>query len=111
MPLGIGCDIVANQRLTNKSRAFIEHILVSEEITIYNSLNEAKRLTFLTGRFAAKEALIKAFNSIKKINFLDICILINEDGSPAPAIKTDEQYQVSIAHEQDYTIAYAIVFK
>lgn len=99
--MNIGCDIVKNERLKNKSETFIKKVLTEKEIDLYNH----EGLEFLTGRFAAKEAIMKCLDNTKEIDPLDIEILKNEDGSPRCNI---ENISVSISHEKDYTIAFAI---
>ena len=101
--MNIGCDIVQNERLKNKSSRFIDLVLTSKEQLEY----QEKGLTYLCGRFAAKEAIMKCLKNTKSLNFLDIEILTQKDGSPYPNIKN---VKVSISHEKNYTIAMAIVY-
>ncbi|MCX4249595.1 MAG: holo-ACP synthase [Bacilli bacterium] len=102
--MNIGCDIVENKRLENKSDRFVSKVLTEKEIALYKS----EGLEFLTGRFAAKEAIMKCLDNTKEINPLDIEVLKNKDGSPSCNIKN---VKVSISHEKDYTIAFAIKIK
>lgn len=97
----IGCDIVKNKRLENKDQRFIDLVLTKNEQVLY----ELEGILFLTGRFAAKEAIMKCLNNTKKANFLDIEILKDEDGAPICNI---DDISVSISHENDYTMAVAI---
>lgn len=104
MRMNIGCDIVKNDRLKNKSNEFIDKILTSKEKELYNH----EGLLFLTGRFAAKEAIMKCLDNTKNIAFSDIEILKGKNGEPICNI---EDIRVSISHEKEYTIAYAIKIK
>lgn len=97
----IGCDIVENKRLKNKSQRFIDLVLTKNEQVLY----ESEGILFLTGRFAAKEAIMKCLDNTKEVNFLDIEILKDENGAPICNI---ENINVSISHENDYTIAVAL---
>ncbi len=101
--MNIGCDIVENKRLINKNQSFIDLVLTKKEQELFDQKGES----FLFGRFAAKEAIMKALPHTKEYHFLDFEILVSEDGSP---IVTDhENIKVSISHEKEYTIAVALV--
>ncbi len=99
--MNIGCDIVENKRLKNKDKRFIELILTKKEIEEY----KVKGLSYLCGRFAAKEAIIKALPNTKKLNFLDLEILNDKNGKPICNLKN---VAISISHEKNYTIATAL---
>lgn len=101
--MNIGCDIVENKRLNNIEKRFIDLILTKSEQSEY----KMRGLTYLCGRFAAKEAIMKAMTSTKEYNFLDFEILTNSDGSPY--VNGFNNIKVSISHEKKYTIAFAIV--
>lgn len=102
--MNIGCDIVENKRLENKSETFINKVLTDKEKVLYTK----EGLLFLTGRFAAKEAVMKCLDNTKNLAFTDIEILRNTDGSPTCNI---DNVKVSISHEKEYTIAYALKIK
>lgn len=99
----IGCDIVENKRLVDKSDNFINLILTDKEKELYQKRN---KIEFLSGRFAAKEAIMKCLPNTKEIKFTDIEILNKEDGKPYCNIKEIED--ISISHEKEYTIAVAL---
>ena len=99
--MNIGCDIVENKRLENKSKEFIDLVLTDKEKELYKENGHL----FLCGRFACKEAIMKALPNTKKISMLDIEVLKNEDGSPVCNI---EGIKVSISHEKNYTVATAL---
>lgn len=100
----IGCDIVENKRLLDKSEAFLNKVLTSKEKEIY--IRRRNSVEFLAGRFAAKEAIMKCLPNIENYNFNDIEILNNEKGKPYCNIKGIED--ISISHEKEYTIAVAL---
>lgn len=102
--MNIGCDIVENKRLENKSETFINKVLTEDEKVLYTK----EGLLFLTGRFAAKEAVMKCLDNTKKLTFTDIEILRDDNGSPTCNI---DNVKVSISHEKEYTIAYALKIK
>ena len=99
----IGCDIVENKRLSDKSENFIDKILTDKEKQLYKTRNN---IEFLAGRFAAKEAIMKCLPNIEKYTFTDIEILNDEKGKPYCNI--DDIEDISISHEKEYTIAVAL---
>lgn len=107
----IGCDIVQNSRMNNRSKDFINKILTEEELVIYNKYNNDKKTTFLAGRFAGKEAIIKAYSKIRELNYLDISIINDDNGAPQCLIDNNYEVLISISHEKEYSIAYSIVLK
>lgn len=101
--MNIGCDIVDNKRLKNKNQKFIDHILTINEQKEFTNRNEE----YLFGRFAAKEAIMKALPNTKELSFTDIEILTNSNGEPY--CSNIKNVKVTISHEKDYTIAFAII--
>lgn len=102
----IGCDIVENKRLIDKSDKFIDLVLTEKEKQLYNQRNKVE---FLSGRFAAKEAIMKCLPNTKELKFTDIEILNDESGKPYCNIEDIED--ISISHEKEYTIAVALYKK
>lgn len=105
MIVGIGCDIVEIKRVQRHQEGLAKKLLSEREYAIYRTLGEKRQLTFLAGRFAAKEAIFKACNETLVLSSIEV--LNDEQGKPICEI---EKYQVhiSIAHEDAYAIAYAI---
>lgn len=104
---GIGVDIVDINRIKLKD-SFINKILSCDEISIYNTLATDKRKKeFLAGRFASKEAIFKADNSVG-CPFNEISVLNDINGKPYSNI---DGVMISISHEKDYAIAYVISIK
>ncbi len=108
MIAGIGCDIVAIQRFGEKIDVLAKRILTNDEFTLFLNLSELRRPEWLAGRFAAKEAIVKAISQDLPIS--KISVLSTNGGKP---ICTIDGYiiHVSISHEKDYAIAYAIAEK
>lgn len=100
--MNIGCDIVYNYRLKNKSQRFVDLVLTPNEQKQYLK----KGYLYLCGRFAAKEAIMKVLKNTKCLNFLDIEILNNQTGQPYCNFKN---IKISISHEKDITMAVAIL--
>lgn len=111
----IGIDIVENNRMINKDELFIKRILSDKEFKIYiNFSNEQRRIEYLSSRFAAKEAVFKAYKKGEKdFNYKDISVLNDADGAPYIEMKNkkDESLEVSISHEKNYSVAIVIKTK
>ncbi|BDU67687.1 MAG: holo-ACP synthase [Candidatus Tyloplasma litorale] len=105
---GIGIDIVSKARiklLKNKTR-----FLNKDELEFLSKLkDEDSKMDFISGRWASKEAIIKASN--KKIKFYEISILNEDNGKPYVLFKNlkNDNIKISISHEKDYTVAFSII--
>lgn len=107
---GIGTDIVNIKRLQEKH---LKRVLTAPEIALYESFSsETRKHEFLAGRFALKEAIIKAVTSPEVIiQFQDLTILPNEFGKPVVTCEklNHLMFHVSLAHERDYAIGFCVV--
>ena len=114
--LYIGTDIVDVERIKasidNYSAKFVNKIFSPEEQEYCNS--KSKPEIHYSGRFAAKEAIIKAIKSSgfdQEFSFKNIKIINHSDGSPY--VKLDFKYKgdikVSISHTQTHAVAFAIL--
>ncbi|MFS0656915.1 holo-ACP synthase [Bacillus sp. 179-C3.3 HS] len=113
---GIGIDIVEIKRLAqvlSRQSRFPERILTLHEQDEYQTLNDKRRLEFLAGRFAAKEAFSKAYGTGigKQLSFHDI--EIQKDDSGKPYIKSvkiaDDKVHLSITHTKEYAAAQVLI--
>lgn len=111
MLLGVGCDIVEIQRIEKamEKESFLR-ILTTNEKKIYEQLEGKRKIEWLAGRFAAKEAVIKAVYRHKPYLLSQVEILSDENGMPLCHID-GLQIEVSISHEVNYAIAYAMAVK
>ena len=123
MIYGVGTDIVKIARIQEMKSlsAFTEKILSSKEMKIASSYNEKRLIKFLAKQFAGKEAVTKAFGTgiRKPILLKNIEILRDENGKPllnplGEVKKTMinlgiSKSHVSLADENDYAIAFAIL--
>ena len=82
--IGIGVDIVENNRFKEliKKKKFINRICSPEEINNFKKKNN--KISYLSKRFSAKEAFVKALGSgfRNKLCFNDISILNDRKGKP-----------------------------
>ena len=104
---GIGTDITRRDRMTFD---IAKRILSDSEIKIMNSYEgEEAQLRFASGRWAAKESIIKA--SSKEISFDQVEILKDADGKPYVKYSghLGVEFQISISHEDLYSIAFCIM--
>lgn len=107
MIIGVGCDIVQIDRIKQamKDERFLR-ILTSEELKLYSALTNERQVEWLAGRFAAKEAVIKAVSSHKNVVLSDVSILY--DNKRPVCVMDGIQIHLSISHEKEYAVAYAI---
>lgn len=106
MILGVGCDIVKIARMNDK---LATRILSEAEKERYETYEGQTAIEYLAGRFAAKEAIFKALPE-NDVTISQIEILSDEQGKPICSFK-EYIIHVSISHEKEYAIAYAIVEK
>ncbi len=80
---GIGIDICDTQKLKSKirnNRKFLKRVFSAREIKYCK--NKRNSILHLAGRFAAKEAFIKAISIVNGINLNKIEIANNRNGMP-----------------------------
>jgi holo-[acyl-carrier protein] synthase len=110
---GIGIDIIELSRIQeiiNRQKKFIERILTEKEKQTFEQLSDRRKVEFLGGRFAAKEAFSKANGTGfgKQLSFLDI--EIDTDALGKPFIHKPEVHaHLSISHCKEYAIAQVII--
>ena len=124
--LGIGVDIIKNQRVRNliKNKIFIKRTFGKNEIKYSNKISNKE--SYFAKRFAAKEAFAKALGTgfRKNLNFKDVEVLNDKLGKPfySKSKKINsiiykqlkiKKYNLflSISDEKDYSIAFTILQK
>ena len=113
---GIGIDLIELNRIDKalkKNGRFVYRILTANETKKYESLHKYNRkLEYLAGRFAAKEAFAKATGKgIGKLSFKHIEVLNDENGAPKMHVSgydTNKVY-ISITHSKEYAVAQVII--
>ncbi|QDQ01099.1 holo-ACP synthase [Lysinibacillus fusiformis] len=112
---GIGLDIVEIERITKvmtRSSKFKNRILSEREQTLFATHSDTRKIEFLAGRFAAKEAFSKALGTGigKGCGLQDIEILRGEAGNPILYFKGElVNGFVSITHTKQYAAAQVIL--
>ena len=124
--LGIGIDIIKNQRVKSliKNKIFIKRTFGKNEIKYSNKISN--KVSYFAKRFAAKEAFAKALGTgfRKNLNFKDVEVLNDKLGKPfySKSKKINsiiykqlkiKKYNLflSISDEKDYSIAFTILQK
>lgn len=132
MIIGIGHDVVEVERIgailsRSAGTSFISRVLTPRErehalVHFGDELQNGRWVEYTAGRFAAKEAVVKAFGCGigAQTGFQDICVLPDEAGKPICELSKasydklgfDPQsitIHVSITHTQELASAFAIV--
>ena len=120
MHLGIGVDLIEIERIARAIERHGElflsrHFTKREREYCQTFQNQSERFA---GRFAAKEAIVKAFGTgiSEEISWLDIEILPDERGSPRVSLseRSREHFafshcHLSISHCKTVAIAFAMI--
>ena len=123
MVVGIGTDIIEIDRIKNSIQKFGEAFL--KKIYTYNEIvychSKANLYQHYAVRFAAKEAIYKAFppEGQKRLNWQSVEVFIDESGRPHVIYlnsakeleKAGYKVQISLSHSNSYAICVAIVVK
>ncbi len=109
----IGIDIVEFEEIKERlSDRFINRILSEQELVKYHQItNTDRKMAYLAGRFAAKEAYSKVYKKFEEpLNFKDVIILNDENGAPYIISKycPEDHVSVSISHSRNYAVAICI---
>ena len=102
---GIGIDLAKISRFEGQS-SLAKKILSPKEYQVYSTHHQPAR--YLAGRFAAKEAFIKAYHKSPLPDLNSIEVLHEGDGAPFILFKK-KTYLVSISHDGEYAIALVIM--
>lgn len=103
--MSIGIDLAFIPRFEGK-QALAKKILAEHEYEQYAS--HPRPAQFLAGRFAVKEAFIKAWNTLPMPDLASIEVHLGLHGKPYVTFQ-GEMYACSIAHDGDYAIATVII--
>lgn len=111
-----GVDIVDVGRVKSSIEKyqdkFLNKVFNKEEQDYCNS--KSNPFIHFSGKFAAKEAVMKAIFCSKKLNtigFRDISIINDKNGTPIVFIKghSEKSINISISHTNDQAVAFAIL--
>ncbi len=114
--IGIGIDLVEISRFQNSiaKSGFLQRCFCKSEIEYYQ---KSKKITYLAGRFAVKEATVKALGTglIQGLAFTDIEVIKLPSGAPNIVLRDKafelacslniKKWFVSISHTPNYATA------
>ena len=117
---GIGNDIVEIERIQKaieKNPKFRDRVFTPKEVEAVQE--KSNPYPSYAGRFAAKEAISKAFGTgVRGFKLTDMEILGDEMGKPVVTLKgklaekyMDYRLELSISHSRDYATAVAILLE
>lgn len=114
MITGIGVDIVEISRIQaawDRKPSFAQRILTQSELAYFEKVTGRRKIEFLAGRFAGKEAYSKALGTgLGCLSFKDIEILFNDQGQPVlTAQPKDSRALISISHSRDLCLAQVLL--
>lgn len=114
MIVGTGIDIIEIERLQKAldrwGEAFLTHIFNEEEIAYVKDKKFPAQ--HYAARFAAKEAVYKAFGDNRTLGWKDMTILNDKNGKPYCRLKNKDlkdEIFISISHTKNYAAASAII--
>ena len=123
MILGLGTDIVEVARIASSflqhGEKFLNRVLLPDEIAY--CLQHRQPAPFIAVRFAAKEAIAKAFGTGigAQLGWLDIEIFRRESGEPCVVLHGNgeklfsergvKKLHISLTHTENYAVATAIL--
>lgn len=105
---GIGTDILEIERLQRLDLERLAFKILTEQEREKIPIKPHRRYEFLAGRFAAKEAIAKAFGTGigQQVGWRDIEIIPNEKGQPQ--VRLSERVQEQLIAGQSYSIHLSI---
>ncbi|WP_276356696.1 holo-ACP synthase [Cohnella caldifontis] len=127
MIVGVGLDVVELERMNRimsrpGAARFAEKVLTGLELARWSGLPERRALEFIAGRFAAKEAVVKALGCGigAAVGFRDMEILPDEAGRPSCRLADPawlrlglegarHRIHIAITHERTLAASTAIV--
>lgn len=127
MIFNIGSDLVSIERIKNildkNEQHFIKKVLTPTEQDIVLTKKNHSKVNYIAKRFAAKEAIAKAFGEgIGEISFQDITILNYNNGMPyyklsnklheiAKKIISQSNYKIhlTLSDDKGYALAFAVI--
>ncbi|MBW2988646.1 holo-ACP synthase, partial [Candidatus Woesearchaeota archaeon] len=103
--LAVGVDIEAIARFKGVSKNFLNRVFTKQELEYCQAKGKPEQ--HLAARFAAKEAVIKAFGWLGlEVHHKEIEILNKPNGAPYVNLKGHElEVRLSISHSQEFAIA------
>ena len=116
MIYGIGLDLIELERVRltlERQPRMLKRVLTERERARYEMLKDTRQLEYIAGRFAAKEAFVKAFGTGigREVSWLDLEVLNETSGRPVMTGPFDGVIHVSITHSDHYAAAQVLLEK
>lgn len=124
MVIGIGIDIIEIDRIKNSIENFGEQFLnrIYTKTELDYCLSKNNKYQHLAARFAAKEAIYKAFSTAmekEELTWQDIEIYNEPNGMPVARftgkfnsyLTNGKSLKISISHSRDYVTCVAIIYR
>lgn len=121
MIIGIGADIVSVARIEKaiENEAFIKRVYTKNEIKYASGRGKGKAASF-AARFAAKEAVLKAFGTgLREGQLTEIEVITDDLGAPHIKLygaflnkakeKNIDGVYISLSHEREYATAFCVM--
>ncbi|MEZ0180411.1 holo-ACP synthase ['Camptotheca acuminata' phytoplasma] len=109
----IGVDLVEIEEIKKIGIEKVSNRILSDlEKKIYTNINnEERKISFLAGRWAAKEAIFKSFQKGNlQNNYRDWSVLNDpESGFPYVVHSSLSKMMISISHSKNYALAFVIL--
>lgn len=126
MIIGVGTDLLKTERVVNAlrkfPRRFPERILAGEELALFEKIEgEREKVAFLAKRFAAKEALAKAFGTgLREPVHMRLMVLASDPmGKPVMEVRGElakhmermggARIHLSLSDESDAVLAFVVM--
>src|SRR5690606_495277 len=95
----------------DRNPKFKNRILTPSERERLESLSEMRKIEYLAGRFAAKEAFAKAYGTGigKDLSFQDIEIVTDDRGKPYIVKPIEKGVHLTITHSSQHALAQVII--
>jgi holo-[acyl-carrier protein] synthase len=112
---GIGIDIVELERIEQAMKRqprFVDRILTSTEQKEWLAFSPKRKVEFLAGRFAAKEAFVKAIGTGISASFSWHDIQVKKESSGKPILIVEgvrDTIHLSVSHSKTYAVAQVII--
>ncbi|WP_214848089.1 holo-ACP synthase [Exiguobacterium sp. s193] len=116
MIYGIGLDLIELDRVRltlERQPRMLKRVLTEREQARYETLKGTRQLEYIAGRFAAKEAFVKAFGTGigREVSWLDLEVLNETSGRPVMTGPFEGVIHVSITHSDHYAAAQVLLEK
>ena len=112
---GLGMDAVElsrSEKIVTEPKSFLEKVLTPKELEKYHTLPFKRKVEFLAGRFAVKEATSKALGVgiSKEFSFHDVEVKKDENGKPYIEYG-DFRIHLTISHTDTTVVAFVVLEK